>query len=393
MFQNRNLIIIGIIALINSLGYGIIIPILYSYSIRFGLTDFQNGMLFALFSLCQFLATPLIGRLSDKYGRKPLLVISLIGTAISFFMAAWAPWAWVLFVARALDGLTAGNIPVASAVISDTTEPKDRAKGFGIIGASFGFGFVFGPAISALTVDINPALPFIIAGIITVIGVIVTQIFLPETNKHLGEVSHAKLFDFSKMAHALIDPLVGPTFITTLLYSTAFGLFIFAFQPFAVRSLSLEASTVSKIYTLFGFVGLISQILIIPRVIKRLGEKQALTMSFTLIALSFFSYFFVQSLFFFVVVSTLLSFSNSFAMPTLQTILSKQTDPKSQGTIMGLNMSYMSIGNVIGPVLGGFLATYFIPLPFLLGSFLSLICIVLVVKYIKIRTDHLESAF
>src|SRR3990167_7913986 len=150
--QNRNILIIALIAIVNALGYGIIIPILYAYSLKYGLTDFQNGLLFSTFSLSQFISTPIIGRLSDKFGRRPLLIISISGTALSFFMMAFAPNALFLFLARALDGITAGNIPVASAVISDTTTSKDRAKGFGVIGASFGFGLIFGPAISALTV-------------------------------------------------------------------------------------------------------------------------------------------------------------------------------------------------------------------------------------------------
>src|SRR5437899_2247457 len=108
---NRNLFIIALIAVVNMLGYGIIIPILYAYSKKFGLSDFQNGLLFAMFSLCQFISTPIIGRLSDKYGRRPLLLISIVGTAVSFFMAAFAPNAFFLFFSRALDGLTAGHIP------------------------------------------------------------------------------------------------------------------------------------------------------------------------------------------------------------------------------------------------------------------------------------------
>ncbi|MBI2641537.1 MFS transporter [Candidatus Roizmanbacteria bacterium] len=122
--QNRTFLIVALIAVVNALGYGIIIPILYSYSLRYGLSDFQNGLLFSIFSICQFIATPVIGRMSDKYGRKPLLLISILGTAVSFFMAAFAPNAIFLFIARALDGITAGNIPVISAVISDTTSQE-----------------------------------------------------------------------------------------------------------------------------------------------------------------------------------------------------------------------------------------------------------------------------
>src|SRR3989338_11200781 len=184
--QNRNILIIALIAIVNALGYGIVIPVLYSYSLKYGLTDFQNGLLFSVFSIFQFISTPVIGRLSDKYGRRPLLIISLFGTFLSFIMMAFAPNALFLFLARALDGITAGNIPVASAAISDTTEPKDRARGFGIIGASFGFGFVFGPAIAALPLHWGSAAPFLIAAAIAIIAVILTAVLLPETNKHIG---------------------------------------------------------------------------------------------------------------------------------------------------------------------------------------------------------------
>src|SRR3989338_9776549 len=109
LMQNRNLLIIALIAVVNALGYGIIIPVLYTYSLKYGLTDFQNGLLFSVFSICQFLATPIIGRLSDKYGRRPLLLISLLGTCLSFVMMAVAKNLWWLFLARGLDGLTAGN--------------------------------------------------------------------------------------------------------------------------------------------------------------------------------------------------------------------------------------------------------------------------------------------
>lgn len=108
--QNRNLAIIALIVVVNALGYGIIIPNLYSYSVRFGLSPFQNGLLFTVYSLCQFLSTPLIGRLSDKYGRRPMLIVSIAGTALSFFVMAFAPSAAFLFLARILDGITAGNL-------------------------------------------------------------------------------------------------------------------------------------------------------------------------------------------------------------------------------------------------------------------------------------------
>ncbi len=392
MLKNKNLLIIALIAVVNALGYGIIIPILYSYSVRFGLSDFQNGLLFSLFSICQFLATPIIGRLSDKYGRRPLLMISIAGTAVSFFMTAFAPNAIILFLARALDGITAGNIPVASAVISDTTKPKDRAKGFGVIGASFGFGFIFGPAISALTVGIDAAIPFIIAGVISTVAVILTYLFLPETNKHLGEVKKGKLFDFPKLVHAAIDPNIGATLIITLIYSFSFGMLIYAFQPFSIKALDLSANEISGLFTLFGVVGLITQILFLPKVTKILGDKNTFKFSLVLMAISYLGMFLTRNVFVFILLSVLFGFANSFINPLIQTILSKETDEKSQGSIMGISASYMSIGTIIGPIVGGLVATIGIGYPFLAGAIATLVCLLLTTQILR-KGIKKESAF
>lgn len=387
MFKNnKNLLIIALIAVVNALGYGIIIPILYSYSKRFGLSDFQNGILFALFSLCQFFSTPVIGRLSDKYGRKPLLIISIAGTALSFLITAFAPSALFLFLARALDGITAGNIPVASAVITDTTEPKDRAKGFGIIGAAFGFGFIFGPAISAATVGINPALPFLIAAAISLVAVIITALFLPETNKNMGKLSHAKLFEFNKLIHALTNKTVGSTLLLTLFYFMAFSMFIFGFQSSTVSVLHLSATQISIVFSLIGVVGLISQLFLLQRVIKLLKVKRALLFSLGWVAFLFMVMFFARTPILFVGACIAMSLINNFVQPITQTILSEETNDTEQGEMQGLNASYMSIGQILGPIVAGALATISISMPFLGASLLTLICIYLAVKIFSVKS-------
>lgn len=375
--ENKNLAIISLIAVVNAIGFGIVIPILYSYSKKYGLSDIQNGMLFALFSACSFLSTPFIGRLSDKYGRKPLLIYSLVGTVVSFFMAAFAPGAIFLFIARALDGLSAGNIPVASAVISDTTPPQHRARGFGIIGASFGLGFALGPAIAAFTLQYGDNVPFIVAGVITLIATFLTIFFLPETNQHIGQVHEGKIFDLKKLVMALFDKNVGRTLLVTLIYNITFGIFIFAFQPFATKIMHLSAHEIASIFTVFGIVGLIMQGLVVYRVIKIVGEKRALTWSILASAISFFLIFFTRSLTAFVVIAVAIGVANSFVQPLLQTILSKETDVKSQGSILGLSASYMNIGNIVGPLIGGLVATIYLPLPFILASSIIFLCFVL----------------
>lgn len=392
MPKNRNLIIIALVALVNMLGYGIIIPILYSYSKKFGLSDFQNGLLFALFSIFQFISTPIIGRLSDKYGRKPLLLISIVGTAASFFTMAFAPNAAFLFLARVLDGITAGNIPVAFAVISDSTTNEERPRAFGLIGAAFSFGFVFGPAISAFTIGLGAGVPFIIAGTIAVIAVILTYLFLPETNKHLGEVAHSKLFDFAKLWHTLFEPNIGPTFLISTLFSMAFSCaIIYGFQPFTLNYLHFTPSQNAWFFTLFGIVGLISQTFLIGRISKSLGVKKAFSTGILLTSLALIVMGLSRQIPLFIAASILMSLANSVSQSLIPAILSKETDAKSQGTIMGLNASYQSIGTIIGPLLGGVVATFAIPYVFVVGSLLIFCCFLL--SNFILRPIKPESAF
>ncbi len=375
------------------LGYGIIIPILYGYSKKYGLSDFQNGLLFAMFSICQFLSTPIIGRLSDKYGRRPMLLISIIGTALSFFTMAFAPNALFLFIARALDGLTAGNIPVAFAVISDSTKPEERPKAFGIIGAAFSFGFVFGPAVAALTVGFGQSFPFIIAGIITVIAVILTALYLPETNTHMGEVKHGKLFDFAKLWHTLFDPQVGFTFLISLIFFLAFSCaIIYGFQPFTINILKITPAQNALLFTMFGVIGLISQTFLVQRFSRFLGMKKAFTTSILFTAFSFVIMFLSHSLLVFVFASIILALFNNIVQTLIPTILSQEADAKSQGSVMGLNASYQSVGMIFGPILGGIIASIAIPLPFLVGSGLVLLCFFLSFNVLRPNLNK-ESAF
>ncbi len=390
--ENRNLFIIALVAVVNALGYGIVIPILYSYSVRYGLSDFQNGLLFSVFSIFQFLSTPIIGRMSDKYGRKPLLIVSILGTALSFLMMAFAPSAIFLFLARALDGITAGNLPVAAAVISDTTTEEHRAKGFGIIGASFGFGFIFGPAISAATVGIAASLPFIIAAAVSFAAVIITALFLPETNRHMGEVRKGKLFDWSHLFHALFDKNIGPTLLISLFYFTAFGTFIYAFQPFSIKVLHMSVQRISLLFTIIGCLGLFSQVFLLPKATKMFGVKKTLCGFLSIITVACLGIFLSPTLAIFIGFTLLFGLFNSTVMPLVQTVLSKETDVRSQGTIQGLNSSYMSVGQIIGPILGGAIATYMISLPFLVTALCVLTCFFLSLKVLRPGVPK-ESAF
>ncbi len=393
MNKNRNLLIIVLIALVNMLGYGIVIPILYAYSKRFGLNDFQNGLLFSIYSICQFVSTPIIGRLSDRYGRRPMLLISIIGTAVSFFTMALAPNAIFLFIARAIDGLTAGNIPVAFAVISDSTSPDERAKSFGFIWAALNFGFVFGPATAAFTVGLGASVPFFIAGAITLVAVVMTAIYLPETNKHMREIEDKKLFDLPKLWHTLFDPDLGEVFIITFVFFLAFSCaLIYGFQPFTMKILKVSQTENAVLFTIFGIIGLISQTFLVGYVSKSFGLKKAFSISILFTVIAFIIMFVSRSVFIFIVGMIVLGLFNNIVQTLIPTILSQETDERSQGSIMGLNASYQSIGMIIGPILGGAIATIAIPLPFIVGAGLVFVCFLISFKVLRSGLKK-ESAF
>jgi MFS family permease len=179
--MQRSFWITALISFINSLSFTILIPTIYLYAKQFDLTDQQASLLFASYSIAQFFATSIIGKLSDRFGRKPLLIISLAGTVIANLIAGNATTAAMLFGARLLDGITGGNASVAQAIISDVTPPDQRAKGYGIIGAAFGLGFVIGPVLSLVAQERSLGTSFLVSSAVAMIGLLITIFLLPET--------------------------------------------------------------------------------------------------------------------------------------------------------------------------------------------------------------------
>src|SRR3989441_4592385 len=177
----RPLLIIFLTIFVNLIGFGIIIPLLPFYAQTFGASPLVIGLLFAIFSLCQLIAAPALGDLSDRFGRRPVLIFSLLGTVASFVMLALAQTLTVLFLARIVDGLSGGNISTARAYVADVTEPKDRARAYGLIGAAFGLGFIMGPALSGILATVSITAPIWVAAALTLVAAAMAWLRLPET--------------------------------------------------------------------------------------------------------------------------------------------------------------------------------------------------------------------
>ncbi len=392
--MNRNFWIIALISFINSLSFTILIPVLYLYGRQFKLDDFQTSLLFAIYAIAQFFATPIIGKLSDRFGRKPLLIISLAGTVLANLMAGTATTAAVLFFARFLDGITGGNASVAQAVISDVTSRENRAKAFGINGAAFGLGFILGPAISLLAqkAAINTPLgksfgaSFLVSGTIAAIALVLTIFLLPETLKTKAEKAQ-NIFDLGldKLIKGLFMPRIGILLMINFLTGLTFTLFTFAFQPYFITVLKQNSDALTLMFFLFGVLGVIMQTLGISQLTKHFQLVQILFMGLFIRSLSFVLMPLWQDVHYFVAVCVLFSLLNSVVQPMISALISLNASPEEQGAVLGVSSSYLSISNAFGPIIAGLVVNQANPQSYGYPLYLAGICtfMVLIFAYIK----------
>ncbi len=382
--MNRNFWIIALISFINSLSFTILIPTIYLYGKQFGLTDLQTSFLFSIYSLAQFLATPVIGKLSDRFGRKPLLIISLLGTVIANFIAGTAATAVVLFLARLLDGITGGNNSVAQAVISDVTNSDNRAKGFGIYGAASGLGFVLGPVISLLAQQISLGASFLVSGAIALVALFLTILLLPETIKNKAEKAQ-NVFDLGlgNLIKGLAFPRIGILLIINFLIGTTFTIFTYAFQPYFIRVLGQNSDSLTLMFLLFGVLSVLMQTWGVSILIRKFNLVHILFLGLFIRSLSFILMPIWADLAYFVGVTILFSLFNSLVQPMINALISLNAKPEDQGTALGLNSSYLSISNAFGPVIAGMLISQSNPItygyPLYLAGILTFLVLMLAI--------------
>jgi multidrug resistance protein len=385
MKMSRILWVLVFIAIINSMGFGIIIPLLYPYGKKFGVTEHTIGLLTAAYSIAQFFATPVLGSLSDKFGRKPLLVISLIGTCASFIIFGLANSIFVLFAARILDGLTGGNISVAQAMVSDISSPKERAKNFGILGSAFGFGFVIGPAIGGLLSKFGMQVPFFFAAGIAILGVLLTLFFLKETNQNKTGRSQAKKnhFSFTSLITVLKKPVIGTAVFTGFLLTMAQFTMLIGFQTFSVDELKLNPTQIGLFYGGFGISGILMQMLV-PAVKKIISLQAVILLISTLFCLGMMILAgFATGLVLFAISVGIYGLFNGLRNPMLNAIIADHNDGNERGEVMGVNQAYASIGQTLGPVTAGLITAISIHSIFFLSSLYILIALLFSIRLIS----------
>lgn len=385
--MKREVWVVSAIALVNSLSFTILIPILYPYGRQFGLNDFETSLLFSIFSIAQFFATPVIGQLSDRWGRKPLLVASLAGTVLANLMAGMATAAWWLFLARFLDGITGGNNSVVQAVIADVTDAENRARGFSLFGAAFSVGFVLGPVVSLGAQQISLGAAFLISAAIASIALALTVFFLPETLRQ--QPSQRRRFDLglSQLITGLTIPRVGILLFINFLIGTTFTIFTYAFQPYFINVLNQTSQSLTILFIVYGVLGVLMQTFGAPRLTQTFNLLFILYLALFIRSLAFLAMPLWPNLFYFVSITLFFSVFNSLVQPLINTLISLNANATQQGTVMGLNASYLSISNGIGPVIAGLMIRQSAPATYGYPLYLAGICTFLVIV-LAIKTRH-----
>jgi multidrug resistance protein len=344
------------IVFIDLIGFGMIIPILPLYAQRFQATEWQIGLLLASYSLMQFLASPLLGWLSDRYGRKPVLLCSLAGSALGYLLMANAISLAILFAARILSGISGASVGTASAYIADITPPENRSKRIGLIGAAFGVGFILGPAIGGILSHFSVVAPFWFAAILSILNAIVMWILLPEPERHAvrqqGPVSLRDTFEQAGSWR------LGAITLTYFIGIAGFAIVTVIYAQVSNRRFSLNQSQISYIFVMMGLIGALIQGGAIGRLAKRFGDVNLAIAGFAVMAISMMAMPLAHSLLLFLLFSAGLAMGNSLSQPTMSAIASKGASPALQGRVLGIVQSAGSLGRVFGPVIAGILLTH-----------------------------------
>ena len=343
------------IVFIDLIGFGMIIPILPLYAQRFQASEWQIGILLASYSFMQFLASPVLGWFSDRYGRKPVLLCSLIGSATGYILMANAASLAVLFLARILAGVAGASVGTASAYIADITPPEKRSKRMGLIGAAFGIGFVLGPAIGGILSQWSVIAPFWFAAVLSILNAVLMWIMLPEPERHAarerGPVNLRQIFEQAGSWR------LGVVTIIYFIAIAGFAIVTVIYPQVSHRRFALNQSQISYIFVMVGLIGAAIQGGGIGRLVQRFGDANLAIAGFAIMSISMMMMPLARSVPLFLLFTVGLAVGNSLSQPTVNAIASKSASAALQGRVMGVVQSAGSLGRVFGPVLAGFLLT------------------------------------
>jgi MFS transporter, DHA1 family, tetracycline resistance protein len=385
----RPLAIIFLTIFVNLIGFGIIIPLLPFYAETFGASPLAIGLLFAVFSLAQLIAAPVLGSLSDRYGRRPVLIFSLAGTVVSLVMMAIAQSLSLLFIARIVDGLSGGNISTARAYVADVTAPQDRARAYGLIGAAFGLGFILGPALSGVLARYSYTAPIWAAAALTLVATAMAWLWLPET-VHRAQAGAGNPITF--LWPMMRRPRVGRILVIDFVYWCAFAVFQTTFALFAARRFGFDAPRTGYVFSGFGVLGAIIQGGMIRPLARRMGDKPLFMLGLLFGAAGLLATALSPTVPLFLLALVPLALGIGFGHPTISSLISKASGPHEQGRMQGAASAVESLGRTVGPIWGNdSLARFGEAMPYVSAAALLLLTLALTVGYRAAEPDPVSG--
>ncbi len=376
--QSPRMIFILITMFLNFVGFSIIIPILPFLVERYvtGRNEIALyvGLLLSAYALCQFLAAPGLGVLSDRFGRRPILLVSLFGSVIGYLLLGFGGTLGVLFLGRIIDGLTGGNISTVYSYVADITEPQHRGKYYGMLGAAGGFGFMVGPALGGFLATIHLTLPLFVAAAVTFANMLWGYFVLPESLKKehaLERVNLTHLNPFMQFNHIFTLDILRKLFFSGFLYFFAFNAMYGNAAVFYKDVFSWNAEQIGTLLFFVGIIDIFSQGFLVRKLLPRLGEVRVSMIGFTLCFLGFSiaattAIFPLPFILFAGII--LLNIGGGLFEPTISSLIANAVGPSMQGRVQGANQGMQSIARVVGPLFSAFVYQYWRGLPFTFES-------------------------
>jgi len=356
--MNKRLFSIILVVFIDLLGFSLILPLLPYYAETFKASETTTGILIASYALMQLIGAPILGRLSDRFGRRPVLLVSVFGTFLGFLLLGFANALWMLFVSRIIDGLTGGNLSVAQAYISDVTDEKSRSKGLGMIGAAFGLGFIIGPVTGGLLSQWGYAVPAFAAAAISFLNLILIYAWLPESltaEKRSQMTEKRPAITLNALLVAFQRPFTGSILITRFFFGLAFAIFQTIFSLYALQKFNLSARDTGFVLTYVGVLSVIVQGFLVGRLTSQFREDILITASVVLMGFSLLGWALAPSLLWLYIIMTPTALSGGLLNTLLSSTLTKAVAPQEIGGILGLSAAVESSTRIIAPLLGGVL--------------------------------------
>ncbi|HEY7953810.1 MAG: MFS transporter [Polyangia bacterium] len=361
-----SLAVLFLTVFLDLLGFGMIIPILPLYAERLHASDLQTGLLLAIYSIMQLFFSPIWGRLSDRHGRRPVLLISILGSCVSQLGYAFAPTFIWLVVARGFAGVCGANVTAAQAYIADVTDARSRAAGMGMLGAAFGLGFVFGPAIGGLLSQRSETLPFLVAGGLAAANFVLACFILKEPRSQ-AERTHARTLTWDALLRTLSSPKLAV--LIALFFTVTFG---FAnlegtFSLYLTRQFHYGRRETSYLFAYIGLIMVFVQGGMVRRLAPRFGERNLVITGTLFMGVGFFMLFHATAVSMLFVAVAIVAVGNGLNGPSLSSLISRAAG-NQQGGVLGVSQAFGALARIVGPLIGTWALAFGAPEPYLIGG-------------------------